>query len=104
MNFGIWPSTVILTYFSPCEVIQLSRINKEAHYIAKKVFATTKIDLQRINLRLIKFFTRTEQIKISKDSLQFFDQYKESLFNEILLHYKNLKKLVINLNHIFEES
>jgi len=95
---------VILSYFTPSEIIEISRVNKEAHYIAKKVFATCKIDLERINLRLVKFFTRTEQLRISKDSLQFFKQFKESLFNEILLHYKSLNKLILNLNHIFEES
>ena len=49
---------MILSFMSPQEIIEISRVNKEAHYIAKKVFTTQKIDLERINLRLIKFFTR----------------------------------------------
>lgn len=61
-NFGIWPSTVILSYFSPNEVIEMSRINKEAHYITKKVITTNKIDLERINLRVIKIFSKAQQI------------------------------------------
>jgi hypothetical protein len=102
-NLGIWPSTVILGYFAPSELIELSRVNREAHYICKKVFATTKVDLDRINLRLVKFFARVEQIRITQDSLSFFQTYKENLFTEILTHYKNCHKLIISLNHIFDQ-
>lgn len=93
-----------MSFFTPSEVMQLCRVNKEANYIAKKVFATSKIDLKAINLRLVKLFARSEQLRVTKDSLQFFDQYKDLLFHEILAHYKNLRKIVINLNHIFTED
>ena len=59
-GFGIWPTTTVLAYFSPVEVIYLSRINREAHYISKKVFGTRKVELGKINLRLVKFFQRVE--------------------------------------------
>lgn len=72
-NFGIWPTTIILSFFSPKEVIELSRVNKEAHYISKKVFETRKVELHKISLRLVKFFHRANVIRISKDSVQFFE-------------------------------
>lgn len=103
-NFGIWPSTVILGYLNQQEIIDISRLNKEAHYIAKKVFTTRKINLERINLRLIKFFSRTQKLKITRESLGFFETYKESLFNEILLHYNSLQKVIINFNYFFREQ
>jgi len=59
--------------------------------------------LGKINLRLVKFFQRVEQIRISKDSLSFFNQFKPVFFQQILSHYKNLRKFLINLNFIFEE-
>jgi hypothetical protein len=68
-NFGIWPTTIILSYFTPLEVIELSRVNKEAHYISKKVFETRKVELHKISLRLVKFFHRAHMIRISKDSV-----------------------------------
>lgn len=68
-NFGIWPTTVILSYFTPLEVIELSRVNKEAHYISKKVFETRKVELHKISLRLVKLFHRAHMIRISKDSV-----------------------------------
>lgn len=77
-NLGIWPTTIILSYFTPNEIIEISRVNKEAHFISKKVFGTRKIDLERINIRSVKFFKRAEKIKIGKDSLGFFTQYKRN--------------------------
>lgn len=103
-NFGIWPTTIVLQYFTPEEIIQLSRINKEAHYISKKVFGTRKVELGKISLRLVKFFQRVEQIRISKESLPFFTQFKPVMFQQILCYYKNLRKFIINLNFIFEEK
>ena len=55
-NLGIWPTTVILSYFSPQEIAELGRVNKEARYITKKVCGTRKVELCKINLRLVKFF------------------------------------------------
>ncbi len=52
----------------------------------------------------VKFFERTEEIKITKDSLGFFNQYRENFFLEILHHYKNVRRLTINLNFLFEED
>ena len=71
-NLGIWPTTTVLSFFTPSEIMEISRINKEAHYIAKKVFGTRCVDLERINIRSVKFFKRAEKIKITKDSLSFF--------------------------------
>ena len=102
-NLGIWPTTTILSFFTPNEVMEISRINKEAHYIAKKVFGTRSVDLEKINIRSVKFFKRAEKIKITKDSLTFFHQYKDNFFEEILTHYRSCKKIVINLNWLFEE-
>lgn len=103
-NFGIWPTTIILSYFTPLEVIEISRVNKEAHYISKKVFETRKVELHKISLRLVKFFHRAHMIRISKDSVQFFDQFKEKFFQEILVHYRSLRKFIINLNYIFGDN
>lgn len=103
-NFGIWPTTIILSFFTPQEVIEISRVNKEAHYISKKVFETRKVELHKISLRLVKFFHRAHMIRISKDSVQFFDQFKEKFFQEILVHYRSLRKFTINLNYIFGDT
>ena len=43
-------------------------------------------------------------MRISKDSLTFFNQFKPVFFQQILSHYKNLRKFLINLNFIFEEK
>ena len=102
-NLGIWPTVTILSYFTPSEIMEISRVNKEAHYIAKKVFAMRCINLEKINIRSVKFFKRAEKLRITKDSLSFFQQYKDNFFEEILEHYKNLSKLVINLNWLFDE-
>ena len=102
-NLGIWPTTTILSFFTPSEIMEISRVNHEAHYIAKKVFGTRSVDLEKINIRSVKFFRRAEKIKITKDSLNFFQQYKDNFFEEILNHYRSSKKIVINLNWLFEE-
>ena len=95
---------MILGYLSQQEIIEISRVNKEAHYIAKKVFTTRKINLERINLRLIKFFSRTQKLRITRESLNFFQTYKESLFEEILFHYNSLQKVVLNFNYFFKDE
>jgi Ran GTPase-activating protein (RanGAP) involved in mRNA processing and transport len=41
---------------------------------------------------------------MTKDSLAFFQQYKERFFVEILSHYKKVRRLTINLNFLFEED
>ena len=41
---------------------------------------------------------------MSKDSLKFFDQYQDRFFEEILNHYKNLRKFILNLNCFFDEK
>lgn len=102
-NLGIWPTTTILSYFSPNEIIEISRVNKEAYFISRKVFGTRKIDLEKITIRTIKLFKRAEKIKITKDSLPFFSQFKPNFLAQILDNYKNMKTLSINLNFLFEE-
>ena len=72
MNLGIWPTTTILSYFTPNEIIEISRVNKEAHYIAKKVFGTRCINLEKVTIRTVYLLRRAEMIKITKDSLGFF--------------------------------
>jgi Ran GTPase-activating protein (RanGAP) involved in mRNA processing and transport len=103
-NLGIWPTTTILSYFSPAEIIDISRVNKEAYFITRKVFGTRQIDLEKINIRTVKLFRRAEKLKITKDSLPFFSQYKRNFLAQIFDHYKNMKTLVINLNFLFEEA
>ena len=72
MNLGIWPTTTILSYFTPNEIIEISRVNKEAHYIAKKVFGTRCVNLEKVTIRTVHLLRRAEMIKITKDSLGFF--------------------------------
>ncbi len=55
-------------------------------------------------MKTVKFFWRAEEIIISKDSLSFFENYKDNFFQEILSHYKNVKTFTINLNFLFEED
>ena len=57
-NLGIWPTATILAYFTPNEIIDISRVNKEAHYISKKVFGMRIVDLEKINIRTVKLFRR----------------------------------------------
>lgn len=77
-NLGIWVTTTILSFFSPNELIEISRVNKEAYFISRKIFGTRKIDLEKINIRTIKLFKRAEKINITKDSLPFFSQFKHN--------------------------
>lgn len=60
------------------------------------------MQLHKINLGTVKFFERTEEIKIQKESFGFFQQYRDNFFLEILAHYKNVRRLTINLNFLFE--
>ena len=103
MNLGIWPTTTILSYFTPNEIIEISRVNKEAHYIAKKVFGTRCVNLEKVTIRTVHLLRRAEMIKITKDSLGFFQQYKDNFFEEILTHYRACKKLIIDMNILFDE-
>lgn len=41
---------------------------------------------------------------MTKDSLSFFTVYKENFFREILSHYKNVRRLTINMNFLFEDD
>ena len=49
-NLGIWPTATILAFFTPNEIIEISRVNKEAHYISKKVFGMRCVDLEKIRV------------------------------------------------------
>ena len=71
-NLGIWPTTAILSFFTPNEIIEISRVNKEAHYISKKVFGMRLVDLERINIRTVKLFKRAEKIRVNHHSINFF--------------------------------
>ena len=103
MNLGIWPTTTVLSFFTPNEIIEISRVNKEAHYIAKKVFGTRCVNLEKVTIRTVHLLRRAEMIKITKDSLVFFQQYKDNFFEEILTHYRACKKLIIDMNILFDE-
>lgn len=73
-HLGVWPTTCILSYFTQEEIIEtLRRINKEALVLCKKAFAARRVTLHKINLKTVKFFERAEEIKITKDSLAFFN-------------------------------
>lgn len=52
----------------------------------------------------MKFFERAEEIKLTNLSLQFFQQFKDNFFEEIINYYKNVKTFTINLNFLFEED
>lgn len=82
----------------------MRRINKEALVLCKKAFAARKVTLHKINLKTVKFFERAEEIKLARDSLTFFTQFKDNFFEELLIHYKNVKTFTINLNFLFEED
>ena len=101
-NLGIWPTAAILSFFSPSEVIEISRVNKEAHYISKKVFSMRKVDLEKINIRTVRIFKRAEELRVTFKSLPFFSQFKDVFFEEILAHYRGINKFVINLNWLFD--
>lgn len=104
-NLGIGASLTILSFFKPEEIIlNLRRVNKEALVLCKRVYATKVVQLEKISLRSVKFFERTGEIRISKESLNFFNQYKDEFFEEILNHYSNVKTLTINLNFLFDDK
>ena len=102
-NLGIWPTATILAFFTPNEIIEISRVNKEAHYISKKVFGMRCVYLEKINILTVKLFRRAEKLKVTHHSLNFFQQFKDVFFEEILAHYRGLTKLIINLNFLFDE-
>ena len=79
-------------------------MNKQSLFLCRRTYAPKRVFLQRINLGTVKFFERAEEIKMTKDSLAFFQQYKERFFVEILSHYKKVRRLTINLNFLFEED
>ena len=104
-NLGIGASLTILSFFNPEEIVlNLRRVNKEALVLCKRVYATKVVQLEKINLRSVKFFERTGEIRISKESLTFFKQFKDNFFEEILNHYTNVKTLTINLNFLFDDK
>ena len=82
----------------------MRRVNKEALVLCKRVFATKIVQLEKINLKTVKFFERAEEIRISKESLGFFNTYKDEFFEEVLNHYTNVKTLTINLNFLFDDQ
>lgn len=84
--------------------MNLRRVNKEALVICKRVYATKVVQLEKVSLRSVKFFERTGEIRISKESLNFFNLYKDEFFEEILNHYTNVKTLTINLNFLFDNK
>jgi hypothetical protein len=101
----VWPTICILSFFTQQEIIDtLRRVNKEALVLCKRAYSPKRVHLHKITLETVKFFERTEEIKITNDSLAFFNQYRENFFEEILAHYKNIKRLTINLNFLFEED
>jgi hypothetical protein len=70
-----------LSFFTQEEIIEtLRRVNKEALVLCKRAYAPKRVALHKINLGTVKFFERTEEIKITKDSLQFFNLYKDNFF------------------------
>jgi hypothetical protein len=94
---------MILSFFTNSEIIDvLRRVNKEAHFICKRAYAARKVVLKKINLQSVKFFERAEEISITMNCLSFFDQFKDNFLEEIILNYKNLKFLTINLNMLFD--
>ena len=72
--------------------------------LCKRIFKTKIVQLEKINLKSVKFFERAEEIRISKESLNFFSMYKDDFFEEILDHYRNVKIFTINLNFLFDDQ
>ena len=104
-NLGIGPSLTILSFFTPEEIVMnLRRVNKEALVLCRRVFKTKIVQLEKVNLKSVKFFERAEEIRISKESLKFFSEYKDEFFEEILNHYTNVKTFTINLNFLFDDK
>jgi hypothetical protein len=101
----VWPSICILQFFTQEEIIEtLRRVNHQALALCKRAYAPKRVQLHKITLSTVKFFERTEEIKVTKDSLSFFTVYRENFFREILSHYKNVSRLTINLNFLFEDE
>jgi hypothetical protein len=104
-NLGIGPSLMILSFFTPEEIVMnLRRVNKEALVLCRRVFKTKAVQLEKITLKSVKFFEQAEEIRISKESLTFFNVFKDEFFEEILSHYQNVKTFTINLNFLFEDN
>jgi hypothetical protein len=75
-HLGVWPTTCILSFFTQNEILEtLRRVNKEALILCKKAYAARRVSLHRISLKTVKFFERAEEIKITKDSLSFFNHF-----------------------------
>ena len=104
-HLGVWPTICILSFFTQEEIIEsLRRVNREALGLCKRAYAPKRVALHRINMETVKFFERAEELKITKDSLVFFTTFKDNFFGEILRNYKNVKRITINLNFLFEED
>ncbi len=75
-DLGVWPSICILSFFSQNEIIEtLRRVNHQALQLCKRAYTPKRLLLHKINLGTVKFFERTQELKITKDSLGFFAQY-----------------------------
>lgn len=85
-------------------MLNLRRVNKEALVLCKRVYATRVVPLEKITLRSVKFFERAQEIRISKESLNFFSSYKDEFLMAILEHYKNVSAFTINLNFLFDDQ
>ena len=103
-GLGIWPTAEVLSFFTLNEQIEISRVNKEAHYICKKVFAMRLVDLEKVNIRTVKMFRKAEKLRIRHSALEFFSKFKDELFIEILEHYRGLNKFIVNLKDLFSEK
>ena len=102
-NLGIGASLEILSFFTPEEIVlNLRRVNREALFLCKRIYQTKTVQLEKISLKSVKFFERAAEIKITKETLNFFGVYKDEFFEQILSDYKNLKTLTINLNFLFD--
>jgi hypothetical protein len=69
----VWPSICVLQFFTQEEIVEtLRRVNRQALQLCKRAYAPKRVLLHRINLGTVKFFERTEEIKILHESLAFF--------------------------------
>ena len=103
-NLGMGPSLTILSFFTPEEIVHhLRRVNKEALVLCKQFWSTRVVKLEKITLRSVKFFERTQELRVSKESLNFFAVYKDEFFQEILNHYKLVRTFTVNLNFLFDD-
>jgi hypothetical protein len=60
------------------------------------------VQLEKITLKSVKFFERASEIRITKESLNFFNAFKDEFYQEILTHYTNVRTFTINLNFLFD--